>query len=862
MLIRDQSLINHFPSQISPAKTIGVSDQWKSVNHIALVVADVGRSATFYGGVLGMKQIMRPDFDRHGAWFTLGNIDLHLILGKFLSYLLYFTFFHLGIPAVHPDDDLIVSHIALNCGDDNDVMNLMRRLKELGVPFRENISVPNPATKKQVKQAFVTDPDGYYLEFCSCEPLEEMLTEQLARDKSLWNFQRVKAVTAFRSQVQEWVNMGNGQYGQWSTNYIKQKANFIKEHSGEVCQNFPESEVADLLAIFQSTSAVLSVLKNKENVPAFQIRIQDNQIDVVMLLFAAHRGNLAALQMAAQSGLDMNCSDYDHRTALHLACAGGHLDCVQFLIGECRVDTSLKDRWGFPALKDAMENNHTKIIEVLHGRTSFLQGMESNDIEINGRLDLLSDAEKKEIEKDILEWAINETKDIQIDEEKLSNLLKRQKIYGDVTQNATKEELSYLLGIFKNVVPHVILALKEKIKTTGGLIFIPPAFYERDETFFQPDSLKIQMETEDAETMEVVQILYAASCGNLIALKNAHENDVDLSKCDYDQRTALHLACAENHLECIKFLVDDAGVELDPRDRWGTSPLEYAAEYKNEKVVEILSRKIRHKQHIEVMELLFAASQGDVACLKKAYKEGRDLSLADYDGRTALHLAVAEEHVHCVRFLMDIGSDLDKKDRWGQKPQAVEFLNGCEDILRDDKNAKPNKESPPTEREKELYDVIKEKNKAIKTSETAQKRLAAKLSELETNVNENKSGTDAKYKKTNDQLSLKTKEAKKYNDDLKKAEKRAIELMDTVSEKNKKISELENENVRLRLMKDQAKEIIDEADGCRNCHPLEMSSQRTPDVDPFLGQGSPSGAHREAEGWRTAQPGQWGKGRW
>ena len=129
-------------------------------------------------------------------------------------------------------------------------------------------------------------------------------------------------------------------------------------------------------------------------------------------------------------------------------------------------------------------------------------------------------------------------------------------------------------------------------------------------------------------------------------------------------------------------------------------------------------------------------------------------------------------------------------------------------------------------------------------------------------MNENKSGTDAKYKKTNDQLSLKTKEAKKYNDDLKKAEKRAIELMDTVSEKNKKISELENENVRLRLMKDQAKEIIDEADGCRNCHPLEMSSQRTPDVDPFLGQGSPSGAHREAEGWRTAQPGQRGKGRW
>jgi hypothetical protein len=35
---------------------------------------------------------------RHGAWLTFGNVDLHLIKGR---------------PAVHSDQDLIVSHIAL-----------------------------------------------------------------------------------------------------------------------------------------------------------------------------------------------------------------------------------------------------------------------------------------------------------------------------------------------------------------------------------------------------------------------------------------------------------------------------------------------------------------------------------------------------------------------------------------------------------------------------------------------------------------------------------------------------------------------------------------------------------------------------
>jgi catechol 2,3-dioxygenase-like lactoylglutathione lyase family enzyme len=37
---------------------------WASMNHIALVVADVGRSLQFYADVVGMKQIGRPNFDR------------------------------------------------------------------------------------------------------------------------------------------------------------------------------------------------------------------------------------------------------------------------------------------------------------------------------------------------------------------------------------------------------------------------------------------------------------------------------------------------------------------------------------------------------------------------------------------------------------------------------------------------------------------------------------------------------------------------------------------------------------------------------------------------------------------------------
>ena len=52
-----------------------VGGHWCGVNHIAICVSDVGRSVSFYCNVVGMTQILRPDFDRF-VGFNMKDLDL------------------------------------------------------------------------------------------------------------------------------------------------------------------------------------------------------------------------------------------------------------------------------------------------------------------------------------------------------------------------------------------------------------------------------------------------------------------------------------------------------------------------------------------------------------------------------------------------------------------------------------------------------------------------------------------------------------------------------------------------------------------------------------------------------------------
>jgi catechol 2,3-dioxygenase-like lactoylglutathione lyase family enzyme len=52
----------------------------QSLHHVSLAVTNLERSRAFYRDVLDLEEIARPPFDFAGAWYRIGDSQLHLIV--------------------------------------------------------------------------------------------------------------------------------------------------------------------------------------------------------------------------------------------------------------------------------------------------------------------------------------------------------------------------------------------------------------------------------------------------------------------------------------------------------------------------------------------------------------------------------------------------------------------------------------------------------------------------------------------------------------------------------------------------------------------------------------------------------------
>jgi glutaminase len=91
---------------------------------------------------------------------------------------------------------------------------------------------------------------------------------------------------------------------------------------------------------------------------------------------------------------------------------------------------------------------------------------------------------------------------------------------------------------------------------------------------FHKDQKKRDMTRKAYQTllMTVIVACTSAASGDLETISRLHVQGLDINTGDYDKRTPLHLAAAAGHFDIVRYLVEH-GAEINPRDRWGATPL-------------------------------------------------------------------------------------------------------------------------------------------------------------------------------------------------------------------------------------------------------------------------------------------------
>ncbi|RLL47156.1 glyoxalase [Oceanobacillus piezotolerans] len=115
-------------------------------HHVSLPVTDLEKAKDFYGDILGFKELDRPNFDFPGAWYQIGDQQLHLIVYKDSETL-----------RTSRKLDSRDGHLAIRVKSYNDTR---RYLEEAGVDI-----LLKPESKSGFAQIFCQDPDGNMIEF-------------------------------------------------------------------------------------------------------------------------------------------------------------------------------------------------------------------------------------------------------------------------------------------------------------------------------------------------------------------------------------------------------------------------------------------------------------------------------------------------------------------------------------------------------------------------------------------------------------------------------------------------------------------------------------------------------------------------
>lgn len=125
----------------------------RGYSHINLLVDDLDAARFFYTEMLGFEELERPAVSGQGAWFRVGDLQLHLSVVSTMP------------PAPAEGAPHIALHVPTSTFEDT-----VRALDEAGAAMRRG-ATSRIDLGQEVWTAFVTDPAGNLIELTDMGPV-------------------------------------------------------------------------------------------------------------------------------------------------------------------------------------------------------------------------------------------------------------------------------------------------------------------------------------------------------------------------------------------------------------------------------------------------------------------------------------------------------------------------------------------------------------------------------------------------------------------------------------------------------------------------------------------------------------------
>ncbi|XP_067648871.1 ankyrin repeat domain-containing protein 50-like [Haliotis asinina] len=348
------------------------------------------------------------------------------------------------------------------------------------------------------------------------------------------------------------------------------------------------------------------------------------------LMVAVIYGYRDVCELLMQNGADVSHVDDNGDNVLHLACKGGQMDVVKYLLSQASVDINTRGKGALTPLMVAVTYGHNDVFKFL-----MRNGANASQVDDYGNNVLHLACRSREM--DVVKYLLSQTSvDINRKGDKgrtplmVAVIYKYRDVFEFLMQNGA--DVSQVDDKGDNVLH--CACLHGQLGVVKHLL--------------SQTNIEINRRGKDGRTPLMVAVIQ----GLRYVMELLIRNGADVSQVDEEGNNVLHLACKFGLLDVVEYLLSQNSVDINTRGRGAMTPLMMAVVYRHSDVFKFLMRN------------------------------GADVSQVDDYGCSVLHLSCRGREMDVVKYLLSQSSiDINKKGDKGMTPVMVAVICRYRDVL-------------------------------------------------------------------------------------------------------------------------------------------------------------------------------------